>query len=153
MRYSVSAAKPPYNQPLCEQCENLRLKVSVSASAVSAPFSTDCPASHNIHSTILHCVLSVRHLQLCHVKERDWSFAVFLELRCSLCEKTINQSYTSRPTAKDQAMETNQRAVLTGLTVGLGHAGLMKVAEGLGMSSMHETITGRSLMPSMLMEL
>ncbi|GFN97405.1 tigger transposable element-derived protein 2 [Plakobranchus ocellatus] len=35
-------------------------------------------------------------------------------------------------------METNRRAVLTCLTLGLGHAGLTKLAEGLGSSSMHD---------------
>ncbi|GFR62819.1 hypothetical protein ElyMa_000139900 [Elysia marginata] len=79
-------------------------------------------------------------LQLFNVKNRNRAYAVFLELRCTSCEQTLSEteSYTSKQTQTDQSMEINRRAVLTGLTVGLGHAGLMKISEGLDMPSMHE---------------
>ncbi|RUS88033.1 hypothetical protein EGW08_004199 [Elysia chlorotica] len=41
-------------------------------------------------------------------------------------------------TTIDQSIDCNRRAILTGLTVGLDHAGLMKLSEGLGMPPMHE---------------
>ncbi|GFO44193.1 hypothetical protein PoB_007069800 [Plakobranchus ocellatus] len=77
-------------------------------------------------------------LQLCHNKRRDKSLAVYLELWCSICQININAAYTSKKILTGQSFEVNRKAVITGLTAGLGHAGLMKLCEGLGMPSMHK---------------
>ncbi|GFN95547.1 hypothetical protein PoB_002205300 [Plakobranchus ocellatus] len=77
-------------------------------------------------------------LQLCHNKRRDKSLAVYLELWCSICQININAAYTSKKILTGQSFEVNRKAVITGLTAGLGPAGLMKLSEGLGMLSMHK---------------
>ncbi|RUS69872.1 hypothetical protein EGW08_022368 [Elysia chlorotica] len=99
---------------------------------------TDLSTINQLYKVALCPQCKTPSLQLYNNKVRDRSYAVFLELRCTLCEDTLGSTYTSKKTTIDQSVDCNRRAVLAGLTVGLGHAGLMKLSEGLGMPSMHE---------------
>ena len=84
-------------------------------------------------------------LELCHNGAKDQALAVYLELWCSVYEMNISTGYTSKRVNGQQAFEMNRKAVLTGLTVGLGHFGLAKISEGLGMPSMHHKSHSRHM--------
>ncbi|GFN97406.1 hypothetical protein PoB_002391200 [Plakobranchus ocellatus] len=77
----------------------LKRKISLfspaSAQTVDLPTTiTDLTMIADLYRHALCPQCKLLELQLCHKKARDQSFAVFLELRCSVCDEVIGQTYT-----------------------------------------------------------
>ncbi|GFS11481.1 hypothetical protein ElyMa_003087500 [Elysia marginata] len=68
---------------------------------------TDLSLIYELYKVALSPQCKRPSLQLCHHKLRDRGYAVFLLLKCSLCEDTLGETYTSKQTKSDQSMDTN----------------------------------------------
>lgn len=64
------------------------------------------------------------------------AFAVDIKVMCTSCGEVNNETFTS-PKATSQSFDVNRRIVAAGLSVGLGHSGMERLSEGLGLSGMH----------------
>ena len=63
------------------------------------------------------------------------AFAVHLQLVCTSCGTVDKEISTTKKTG--HVSDVNRSVVATGLTCGIGHAGIQKLSEGLGMPGIH----------------